>query len=116
MRLVRIAPAARSTPSALLTASREAPIQPASSSWENGSAILSAVRRGLAEPLRHLHQPGGDPADGVVRAELDALAVGVAQPADERTHEQVRHPAVRLQERLERRPPARAARSPAPAR
>ena len=72
-------PADRSTPSALLTASREAPIQPASSSWENGSAIFSPSAVGLPEPFGHLHQPGGDPADRVVRAELDPLAVGVAQ-------------------------------------
>ena len=81
-RLVRIQPAERSTPSALLTASREAPIQPASSSWESGSAIrIAAVRSpAAAEPLGQLDQPGGHPAGGVVRAELDALAVGVAQP------------------------------------
>ena len=102
MRPVRISPAARSTPSALLTASREAPVQPASSSWENGSADLHAVGDRLAEPLHHLDQPGGDPAGRVVRAELDALAVGVAsRPTSVRMSRYATRP-WRLQVRLER--------------
>ncbi len=67
IRPVRIAPAARRAPNALDTASREAPIQPASSSCENGRGDLHAVGRGLAEPLGHLDQPGRDPSGRVVR-------------------------------------------------
>ena len=103
IRPVRISPGrAAATPSALLTASREAPVQPASSSWENGSAISTPSGVGLAEALGQLHQPGRDPAGGVVRAELDPLAVGVAQLGGEHAHQQERHPAVRAQVSLER--------------
>ena len=80
-RSVRTQPRPRRACSALPTASRDDPVHPASSSWESGSVILTPSRDGLAVALGELHEPRGDAPERVVRAELDALAVGIAQPA-----------------------------------
>jgi hypothetical protein len=50
IRLVDTQPCARRAARALLTASREAPIHPASSSWDNGSAIR--IPSGVGRPHR----------------------------------------------------------------
>jgi len=97
-RSVRTQPRPRRACSALPTASREDPVHPASSSWESGSVILTPVADGLAVALGELHEPRGDAPERVVRAELDALTVGVAQPAGEHLQEQNRDARVRGEE------------------
>ena len=49
-----------------------------------------ALRVGLAEALGQLDDPLGHPGGGVVGGELDALAVGVAQPLDDEVQQRDR--------------------------
>ena len=75
---------------ALFTASRDAPTQPASSRCEIGRSIRITSAGGVAVAFGELDQPVGDAPHDVERGELRPLAVGVAQPADDRAQQDQR--------------------------
>ena len=97
-RRVSIQPSSRSARRARITASREEPVQPASSSWVIASSMCDAVAVGLAEAIGQLDEPRADAADRVLGQVLGALAVGVAQAAGDHPREHERHAGRALEE------------------
>ena len=95
----------RSTCSALLTASRDAPVQPASSSWDSGSSISIPALARRPETLGQLDQPMRDASDDVVRCEVRLLRVGVAQPRGDHPQDHERRRAVGARGRRRRPSP-----------
>ena len=87
-----------------MTASREDPVQPASSSWVMAKLDVHPVALGLAEAVRQLHEPRAQAADRVSRQVLDALAVRVAQPAGDHPGQHEGHTGRALEEAAERLP------------
>ena len=97
-RSVRTRPSSRRVCSAFAAASREAPAQPASSSWEIGSVIAMPSGGRLAVAVGELHQPRRDPAQRLRRGELDPDPVGVAEAAHEVAQQRERDPGPLLQQ------------------
>jgi hypothetical protein len=85
----------------LLTASREAPTQLATSSCESGSTISNPRSMGAPEPLAQLHQPLREASRHVERRELRPLSVGVAQPPGDHAQDLERDARTPIQQRQE---------------
>ena len=93
----------RSSCRALLTASRDAPVHAASSSWESGSSISIRPSARRPEALGQLDEAVRDAPDDVVGREVGLLRVGVAQAPRDHPQDHERHARTALEERREGR-------------
>ena len=76
----------------MTSASRDAPVQPASSSWVTGPWMRTPSGAGLAEALGQVDEPGAHASHGVLGDELDELAVGLDEAAGEHPQQDDRDP------------------------